>query len=292
MTLILDGRKLRDEGVKRLKEVIAKSAKTPVLAILQVGALAESGAYISQKKKFAERIGAKVLHQTFSETVDDAELVGNIANLNDDDGVDGIIVQLPLPPRLDKQKVIDAIAPVKDVDGLTSANKKIFEAGDRRAVVPATAKGVLSLLRGYGLSVAGKRVTVIGRSDLVGGPIATLMKREGAQATVCHRGTSDIAGKSRTADILIVAAGRPKLVTRDFVSPGEVVVDVGINSPSTGRPAAKLEEEIPTRRLVGDVDFEDVAPIVSAISPVPGGVGPMTVLSLFENLCDAAEVSF
>ncbi|MBU6390392.1 bifunctional 5,10-methylenetetrahydrofolate dehydrogenase/5,10-methenyltetrahydrofolate cyclohydrolase [Patescibacteria group bacterium] len=292
MTLILDGRKLRDEGVKRLKEVIAKSAKTPVLAILQVGALAESGAYISQKKKFAEQIGAKVLHQTFSETVDDAELVGNIANLNDDDGVDGIIVQLPLPPRLDKQKVIDAIAPVKDVDGLTSANKKIFEAGDRRAVVPATAKGVLSLLRGYGLSVAGQRVTVIGRSDLVGGPIATLMKREGAQVAVCHRGTSDIAGKSRTADILIVAAGRPKLVTRDFVSPGEVVVDVGINSLSTGRPAAKLEEEIPTRRLVGDVDFEDVAPIVSAISPVPGGVGPMTVLSLFENLCDAAEVSF
>ncbi len=282
----MDGRKTRDELSIKMKEAVQKSGKKPTLAIIQIGALEESSAYIKQKKNFAEKIGALVTHRHFPETVGEAELVEEVSILNRDEHISGIIVQLPIPARLDKRKIIDAIQIEKDVDGLTSENKKRFEAGDPRAIVPATARGVLSLLKAYGVGVKAKKATVVGRSDLVGAPIATLLAREGAEVTVCHRGTPDIAEKSRTADILVVAAGKPFLVTKDFVSSGQVVVDVGINLVS----GEKLEDEIPKREIVGDVDFEDVSKIVSAISPVPGGVGPMTVLSLFQNLFDSAGI--
>lgn len=285
---VLDGRKLRDAGSARLKAMIEKSGIKPTLVIIQVGGLAESTAYIGQKRKFAEKIGAGFIHEQFSEDVAEAALLKAIQKWNNDVSVHGIIVQLPIPARLDKQKIIDCIIPGKDADGLTSVNKKLFEAGDRKAIVPATARGVLSLLRGYGVATKGKKVTVIGRSALVGTPIATLLRREGADVTVCHKGTPDIPAKARSSDILVVAAGSPRLVTRDYVRAGQVIVDVGINSVD----GDKLEDEIPRRRLVGDVDFDAVKSIVGAISPVPGGVGPMTVLSLFENLCDAAGVSF
>lgn len=291
--IILDGRKLRDLGVDRLKAVIEKSGKKPTLAIIQVGDLSESNAYINQKKKFAEKIGAVVTHKQFPDDVSEQTLISEIEKLNGDSSVSGIIFQLPVPARLDKQKIIDAIVLEKDTDGLTSENKKLFEAGDPRAVAPATARGVLSLLRGYDIPVYGKKVTIIGRSALVGAPIAVLLKREGAEVTVCHRGTSDISGKCRTADILIVSAGNPLMVTKEYVSPGQIVVDVGINSiektESDPVSVEKLEYEIPKRRIVGDVDFDAVKNIVGAISPVPGGVGPMTVLSLFENLVSAGE---
>jgi len=284
--VILDGRKLRDIGCARLKAEIDKSGTKPTLVIIQVGDVAESSAYIRQKKKFAEKIGALVHHKQFPDSVSQAELIAAIGKFNHDSSIHGVILQLPVPARLDKQKIIDTIFWEKDVDGLTSFNKKMFESGDKRAIVPATARGVLSLLRGYGISVSGKRVTVIGRSALVGAPIATLLSREGAAVIVCHKGTEDIPGKSRAADILVVAAGSPHLVTKDYVSPGQTIVDVGINSVF----GEKLEDEIPRKKLVGDVDFEGVSGVVGAVSPVPGGVGPMTVLSLFENLKDSEEV--
>ena len=303
MPIILDGRKLRDDGRARLKAVITKNGVKPKLVIIQVGEVSESTAYIGQKKKFAEHIGASVLHERFSDSVSEAKLIDAIEKFNHDSSVHGVIIQLPVPERLDKQKIIDTISPRKDVDGLTSENKKVFESGDKRAVVPATARGVLSLLCGYGISVSGKRATVIGRSALVGAPIATLLAREGAAVTVCHKETKDIPEKSRQVDILVVAIGQPKFINHEYVSAGQVVVDVGINS-ITGKPfdsahdrpfdsaqVKKLDEEIPKRELVGDVDFEGVKNIVGAISPVPGGVGPMTVLSLFENLLDAAGVN-
>lgn len=285
-TRILNGRALCDQGVIRLKRVIAESGKKPTLAIIQVGDLTESRAYIEQKRKFAEKIGAGFARERFSDDVGEETLTGAIQKLNNNPEVHGIIVQLPVPARLNKQKIIDAIVPAKDVDGLTSVNKKLFEAGDNRAVAPATARGVLSLLSGYGISVSGKKATVIGRSALVGAPIAELLKREGAIVTVCHSQTPNIPEKSQQADILIVAIGRPRFITKEYVSRGQIVVDVGINSVS----GDKLEEEIPKHKLVGDVDFDAVKNIVAAISPVPGGVGPMTVLSLFENLFDAAGI--
>ncbi len=283
--LILDGRKLRDEGILRLKARIERSGVRPTLAILQVGNVLESAAYISQKKQFGEKIGAHVLHTIFPEEVTADTLIAAIRELNADSATHGIILQLPVPARLEKQKILDAIAREKDADGLTAENKRRFEAGDRSAVIPATARGVLSLLKGYGIKVSGKKVAVIGRSALVGAPIAVLLLREGASVTVCHRGTPDIPALSRAADILIAAVGSPHLVTKEYVSPGQTVVDVGINSVA----GEKLEEEIPKHKLVGDVDFDAVKDIVGAISPVPGGVGPMTVLSLFENVVSACE---
>ncbi len=284
--VILDGRKVRNALVPAMKEGLEKSGAKPTLVIIQVGSLEESSAYIKQKKNFAYTIGAIVAHKQFPDRVSEHDLIATINELNVDRAVHGIILQLPIPPHLDKQKIIDAIALSKDVDGLTSENKKRFEAGDRSAVVPATARGVLSLLKGYGISVKGKKATVLGRSALVGAPIATLLAREGATVTVCHSETLNVPEKSREADILVVAIGRPRFVTSEYVKVGAVVVDVGINSVS----GEKLEDEIPKRTLVGDVDFESVKTLASAISPVPGGVGPMTVLSLFENLVSACEM--
>ncbi|MDO8590649.1 MAG: bifunctional 5,10-methylenetetrahydrofolate dehydrogenase/5,10-methenyltetrahydrofolate cyclohydrolase [bacterium] len=294
---ILDGRVVRDQGLARLKKVITKSKRKPTLAIFQVGDVDESRAYIEQKRKFAEKIGAGFVHMQFPDDVLEASLINAIEKFNKDGAIDGIIVQLPIPVRLNKQKIIDTIAVSKDTDGLTSENKKLFEAGlpaatataqagNTRAVVPATARGVLSLLRFYKIPIAGKRATVIGRSALVGGPIATLLQREGALVTVCHSKTPNTVELSHTADILVVAVGLPRFVNKDYVSSTQTVIDVGINSTE----GTKLEEEIPKRRLVGDVDFESVKNTAGAISPVPGGVGPMTVLSLFENLLDMAKI--
>lgn len=288
---ILDGRLLRDQGIERLQRAIADRGSKPTLAIVQVGDLAESRAYIEQKRKFAEKIGAGFVHKQFPNDVAEAELIEAIKILNTDASISGIIVQLPIPETLNKQKIIDTIVVSKDTDGLTTGNKKLFEAGDSHATIPATARGVLSLLKGYGISVSGKKAVVIGRSALVGAPIAILLAREGASVTVCHSTTKNIPEISRTADILVVAIGRPQLITTEYVSAGQVVVDVGINSVEKGTVKSedihKLEYEIPKRQLVGDVAFESVSKIVRAISPVPGGVGPMTVLSLFENLVEA-----
>jgi len=292
--IILDGRVLRDQGISRLKKLMGTNKKTPTLAILQVGNLTESSAYIEQKRKFAEKIGAGFIHERFPEDVSETSLVNAIIKFNQNQSVHGIIVQLPIPACLNRQRIIDAVIVSKDTDGLTSENKKLFEAGNARAVAPATARGVLSLLIGYGTVIKGKKATVIGRSALVGAPIAALLAREGASVTVCHRQTENIPEKSRQADILIVAIGRPHFITKDYVSSGQTVIDVGINSvaPGTENPndIKKLEYEIPRRRLVGDVDFDAVKNIVGAISPVPGGVGPMTVLSLFENLVSSCPL--
>lgn len=285
--LILDGKKLRDEGILGLKTAIARAGIIPTLAIIQIGNLEESNAYIKRKKNFASKIGAEVLHKRLPDDISEEVLIDTVESFNKDEKIQGIIVQLPIPARFDKQKIIDRIDLKKDVDGLTSANKKLFESGDEKAVIPATARGVLSLLRGYGISAFGEKITIIGRSALVGGPVAVLLKREGADVTVCHRGTEDIPAKSRQADILVVAIGQPKFIGKDYVSSGQTVIDVGINSIA----GEKLEEEIPERKIVGDVDFEAVKSVVGAISPVPGGVGPMTVLSLFENLCKVAGVA-
>ncbi len=283
MTLILDGKKVRDEIAAELTRQISSSSKKPTLAIVQVGDLEESNRYIQQKKLFGEKVGAEVILKKFDVMITEEALLSEITKLNKDSSVHGVLVQLPLSAHLNQYTVIEAIDPRKDVDGLTAQNLKLLWECKKEGYVPATVKGVLALLDYYHIELSGKKVVVVGRSTLVGKPMALALLNRDATVTVCHRKTKDLARETKQADVIIAAAGHINLITKDHVSSGQVVVDVGINLV-TGE---HLDEEVGKRKLVGDVDFEQVKDIVAAISPVPGGVGPMTVVSLFENLLQA-----
>ncbi len=276
LPLILDGRKVRDGIRARLQKEFAH--QKVALAIVQVGANEASNAYITQKKKFGAELGVRVVHAQFSEDIAELALIAEIKQLNTDALVAGIIVQLPLPPHLNKQNVQNAVALAEDVDGLAEGS----------AFTPATARAVSELLDFYDIKVAGRRAVVLGRSRLAGGPIAARLQSAGARVMVCHSQTTNTQEITRAADIVVSAVGKPRFLGASYFRNDrtQVVVDVGI-TVVTKRGAEKLEEEIPTRRPVGDVDFDAVAPLVAAISPVPGGVGPMTVACLFENLWDA-----
>jgi 5,10-methylene-tetrahydrofolate dehydrogenase/methenyl tetrahydrofolate cyclohydrolase len=286
MPLILDGRKARDFYTTTLIDRVNALSAVPALAIIQIGENAESTAYIGQKKKFGEKIGARVEHVKFAADVEASDVEATIAKLNARDDIHGIIIQLPLPAHLDKLALINAIDPAKDVDGLTDENQKLLEEG-RPRFVPATAKGVMHLLDFYSIPIANKKAVVLGRSRLVGRPIAEALRAKGAHVTVCHSKTEDVPRIAKEADILVVAIGKPLHVDAHYIGKSDtVVVDVGINSIEANAP-----EGISKRKLVGDVDSDDIGPAVSAISPVPGGVGPMTVLSLFDNLVVSAETA-
>lgn len=294
MTKILDGRIVRDKIAKDLTEKIKSASRLnriqPKLVIIQVGNLPESTAYIKQKLLFGQKIGAVVNHQVFPETIDQQSLIAKIREFNADPTIHGIIVQLPLPGYLDKDAVIDTINPEKDIDGLTSFNLKLLWGDKPQGYIPATTRGILTLLDYYKIPVAGKKVVIVGRSFLVGKPTVLALLNRDATVTVCHRKTKSLKLETRNCDILIVAAGQPKLITKDYVSKDQVVVDVGINVANDKQLETgnwKPETEITGRQLVGDVDFESVSKIVKAISPVPGGIGPMTVVSLFQNLLAA-----
>lgn len=264
MPQILDGRIVSEKIAAKLRWKISRLNKKPGLAIIQVGDLAASNLYVKRKNAFAEKIGATVFHLKFPQTVSKNKLLAKIEKLNRDKTVHGIIVQLPLPAKLDKTEIIDAIALAKDVDGLQSGNH----------FTPATARGVLTLLDYYKIKIAGRRVVVVGRSTLVGRPIALALLGRGATVTVCHRQTKNLARETKLADILVVAAGQLGLITKKHVRRGQVIIDVGTSLTKNNK-------------LVGDVYYSAVVPVVRAISPVPGGVGPMTVAALFLNLFDA-----
>lgn len=280
--LILNGRDVRDARMPELEETIRSLVRPPVLAIIQVGDRADSNAYISAKAAFGQKIGAEIKRVKLPENISQQELIARIWECNEDESVKGIIVQLPLPTTIDQDAAIEAVSPLKDVDGLTSSNVKLLLAGRESGVIPATTRGVRELLEYYKIDPFGKHVVVVGRSMLVGKPLAAYFLNESASVTVCHSKTADLAAETRRADILVVAAGKPKLIGPDHVREGTVVIDVGINTVK----GEKLEDEISGKKLVGDTDFEALKNIASAITPVPGGVGPMTVLALFENLAD------
>ena len=283
-TLILDGRIAREARMPELVARVKDLVRPPQLAIIQVGDRADTAAYIRAKTAFAGKIGAKVRHVHLAESVTERDVLEKIAALNADPDIHGIIVQMPLPLTIDRDAIIEAVDPRKDVDGLTSFNVRRWLVGRDDAILPATARGVKELLAHYRIELFGKRVVVVGRSLLVGKPIAAYALNENATVTVVHSRTSDLAEETSRADVLIVAAGRPGLIGADHVQEGAVVIDVGINTVK----GDKLEDEVETagRKLVGDVDFEAMKGLVSAITPVPGGVGPMTVLGLYENLLD------
>lgn len=299
MAIILDGKKARVFYTSLLKERILKIAKKPALAIIQIGNREESSAYINQKKKFAEEIGVGVLHLNFLENISEKDVISKIDELNKDDDINGIILQLPIPENLNKEKIINTINYKKDTDGLTKENLE-RRTTNQGSIVPATARGVLELLNFYNIEIKNKKVAVLGRSELAGSPIAFVMEKAGAEVTVCNSQTPIEEEKkiTKNSDIVIIAIGKPEFLNKDFISQNkqQVVVDVGINSVFGDKNGfsknadVKLLEEVKTvKRLVGDADYRNIIDLVSAISPVPGGVGQMTVLGLFENLIDCIE---
>ena len=272
MTL-LSGKDIKEKIRKELFDEVLSLRIPPTLAIIQIGKNSESEVYIHQKKKFAESIGVEVLALVFSEDTSQEEILNKIDVLNDNENVKGIIVQLPIPKNLNKRIILDAIDFKKDIDGLGTIQSGFLSNKDKNTILPATVRGILTLFDYYEIDLVGKNVVIVGRSDLVGKPLAFACLHKNATVTICHSHTKNLQKITQNADILIVACGVPKMITADFVCEGQVVVDVGIHKKENG--------------LCGDVDFEAVSKIVSALSPVPGGVGPLTVASLFQNLMDS-----
>lgn len=281
MYQILDGKamalQIKDEIANEVRALTAQGKRAPHLAAVIVGEDGASKTYVANKEKASKEVGFTSSVYRYPASTTEAELLDAIRFLNEDPEIDGYIVQLPLPEHIDEQKVINAIAPEKDVDGFTPINIGRMVLG-LEAYTPATPMGICTLLKRYGLDIAGKHCVVLGRSNIVGTPAANLLSRKGFDCTVtiCHSRTQNLADICRTADILVVAIGKPEFLTADMVKPGAVVVDVGIHRI----PDATKKNGY---RVIGDVKHDEVDPICSWVAPVPGGVGPLTICSLLEN---------
>ncbi|MDX2111710.1 MAG: bifunctional 5,10-methylenetetrahydrofolate dehydrogenase/5,10-methenyltetrahydrofolate cyclohydrolase [Verrucomicrobiota bacterium] len=282
---IIDGKLVASHTLDSVKaEIIALGGLPPCVAFVRVGEDPASVFYVGSKQKAASRVGIESRLFVFPESITEAQLLHEVAQLNADPTVHGILVQSPLPKTISEQRIFDAIHPDKDVDGLNSLNQGLLCQEDERAFIPCTPLGVLELLAYYKVPTAGAHAVVVGRSVLVGKPAALLLmqKKSTANATVtlCHSRTTDLGYHTRQADILIAAIGRANTIRADMVKPGAVVIDVGIN---------RLPDPKETKgyRIVGDVAFDEVSPICSRITPVPGGVGLMTVAMLMKNTLKA-----
>lgn len=263
-------KKIKEEIAGKVPALVEKYGRAPHLAVILVGEDPASQSYVKSKGRDAEQVGYKSTTVRLPEKTSEEELLELIAKLNADDTVDGILVQLPLPAHIDEDRVIEAIAHEKDVDGFHPANVAALWQ-KRGCVYPCTPKGVIRMLDEAGVDIEGKRAVVIGRSNIVGLPMAKMLLDRNATVTVAHSRTKNLAEITRQADILVAAVGRLRMVTEDMVAPGAVVIDVGVNrDPATGK-------------LAGDVDYENVSTKASVITPVPGGVGPMTRACLMEN---------
>ncbi len=275
---IINGKEIAAQIRRELKERVERLAaqgRRPGLAVVLVGDNPASAVYVRQKKKACQEIGIYSEEHKLPGTISQAELLALVDKLNVDPKIHGILVQLPLPEGLNEEEVINRIDPRKDVDGFHPVNVGKLSIG-LPTFVPCTPAGVLELVKRTGISIAGKKVVVLGRSNIVGKPAALLFLRENATVTICHSRTENVQAECAQADILVVAVGRPKLVKREWVKPGAVVIDVGIN---------RVEGKI-----VGDVDFDEVKEVAGAITPVPGGVGPMTIAMLMKNTVDVVDV--
>ncbi len=272
---LLDGKSLSSELIDSVKEDAEKLK--PTLAVILVGENPASLTYVKNKKKACERAGINYDERVFPDTITQEDLIKEVEKLNNDDSVTGFIVQMPLPDHIEPPLIIRAIDPKKDVDGFHAYNLgKMFLSPEFEDLPPATPSGIVKLLDHYDIPIRGKEVVIVGHSNIVGKPISTMMLNRNATVTTCHIYTKDLASHTKRADILIVAVGKANLITSDIVKDGVVVVDVGINRTDDGK-------------LCGDVDFENVSKKASYITPVPGGVGPMTVASLILNTISAAK---
>ena len=277
MTVILDGKKLRDKILEELKLKVASLTVVPKLVVISLGDDPASQIYVNNKKKYAEKIGIAAEIIGYPEDVTQPVLLKKIDELNNDTTVTAILVQLPLPKHIDKLKILTAIDPKKDVDGFTPYNSGLLFSGAKPFAYPATPRGILRLLDEYNIEIDGKHVVVVGRSNIVGKPLAQMMLNRNATVTVCHSHTKNLAEITKTADILVSAAGG-KIIEDNMLKSNCVVIDVGIFRDEKGK-------------LRGDVNFETVSKIASHITPVPGGVGPMTIASLMLNIVDLIENS-
>lgn len=271
---IIDGKAVARQTEAEVAETIGRLTYRPGLVAVRVGNDPASEIYVRNKAKKARELGLEGNERVFPDSLSEDDLLDEVARLNADDAVDGILVQLPLPKQIDPKKVIDAISPAKDVDGFHPINVGLLHLG-RPTLVPCTPAGVIRLIESTGETIEGKHAVVIGRSDIVGKPVAALLLQRNATVTICHSRTRDLAAAAREADILIAAIGRARFVTAEMVKPGAIVIDVGINRVNG--------------KLTGDVDFDNVRDIASWITPVPGGVGPMTIAMLMKNTVTAAE---
>lgn len=277
---LIDGNRIAAQVLAELKAKIAEIAGTvvPHIVVIRVGDDPASVSYVKKKQKTAAEIGMKSTLRLFPPTVSQAELEAEIDALNADASVHGMLIQAPLPPHINETEIFNRVSPDKDVDGFSTTNIGRLVQELPNAFAACTPAGIIELLTRSGVKTAGKNAVIIGRSLIVGKPAALLLisKKSNATVTLCHSRTGDLAAVARTADILVAAIGKPRFVTADMVKPGAVVIDVGINRvPDATRKSGY--------RLVGDVDFENVAPKCSLITPVPGGVGPMTVAMLMKN---------
>lgn len=275
MSVILDGKKLREKLLTELKLKVDSFDKKPTLVVILVGEDPASKIYVNNKKKTAEKLGINSQIINYSYDVTEKELLEKIEELNNNSNVTAILVQLPLPKHISKENIINAISPKKDVDGFTPYNFGKLFSGEEPIVYPCTPKGILLLLKEYNIDIEGKHVVIVGRSNIVGHPLAQMLLNKNATVTVCHSYTKNLADITKTADVVISAVGK-NIIEGEMLKSGCVVVDVGIFKDASGK----------TR---GDVDFESASKIASYISPVPGGVGPMTITSLMLNTVELFE---
>lgn len=277
---IIDGKAVsqlvRDRVAQQVASFVAGGGHVPTLATVLVGSDPASEIYVANKHKACEAAGMRSVHHGLAADTNQAELVDIVRSFGSDESIDGILVQLPLPDHLDADEVVDSIDPAKDVDGLTPQNVGLLAAG-RPGLVPCTPSGVIELLDHQGVDLNGAEAVIVGRSNLVGRPLFSLLLGRNATVTVAHSRTSDLASVCRRADVLVAAVGVAELIRADFVKPGATVIDVGMNRTDGG--------------LRGDVAFDEVAEVAAAITPVPGGVGPMTIAMLLENTLHSARES-
>lgn len=274
MAIILDGKMLRDKIFESLKAKLDKMQQKPTLAVILVGENPASQIYVRNKKKTAEKLGINSLSIEYPSDISEEELLNKINELNSDEKVTAILVQLPLPAHINKNRIIDAILPQKDVDGLTPYNLGKLFSGEEPYVYPCTPKGILLLLDEYNIKLEGKNIVVVGRSNLVGKPVAQMLLKRNATVTMCHSHTKNLSEITKTADIIVSAVGK-KVIGEKMLKSDCVVIDVGIFRDENGK-------------ISGDVDFENVSKTAAYISPVPGGVGPMTIASLMLNTVELA----
>ncbi|MCK5933748.1 MAG: bifunctional methylenetetrahydrofolate dehydrogenase/methenyltetrahydrofolate cyclohydrolase FolD [Fulvimarina manganoxydans] len=278
---LIDGKAFAASVRERVGEHVSRLVKDhgiqPGLAVVLVGENPASEVYVRSKGKATKEAGMKSVEHKLDEKTSEADLLSLIDDLNRDETIHGILVQLPVPDHIDAEKVLAAIDPAKDVDGFHISNVGLLGTG-QKSMVPCTPLGCLMMLRDHHGSLSGMEAVVIGRSNIVGKPMAQLLLKDSCTVTIAHSRTKDLPGVVRRADIVVAAVGRPNMVTADWIKPGATVIDVGIN---------RIEKEGGGTRLVGDVDFDDVSKVAGAITPVPGGVGPMTIACLLANTVTA-----
>ncbi|GBR73462.1 5,10-methylene-tetrahydrofolate cyclohydrolase [Candidatus Termititenax aidoneus] len=270
---IIDGKKIAQNIREKIKTEVAKLAVKPGLAVILVGADPASQVYVNSKEKACQEIGFYSEVHRLPETTGEAELLALIQKLNVDPKIHGVLVQLPLPQQINEDKIILAVEPAKDVDCFHPVNTGVLFSGMSSVVLPCTPAGCIELIKSTGISLSGKKAVVIGRSNIVGKPAAMLLLQNNCTVTLCHSRTADLAAEVRQADIVVAAVGKPGIITGDMIKPGAVVIDVGTNRVNG--------------KLTGDVDFVSVSAAAGFITPVPGGVGPMTIAMLMQNTLNA-----